>query len=235
MNGKLVAFRADLQADELKHMLPAALESAERARDNLVIPPRGPGLVQLDDLDSTKLYRLAPMAFMTVETSPANYQGWIALEGGTPDIARRLRQGIGADQNASGSVRLAGSRNFKPKYAPHFPVVMVTESTPGRIVSLEEIQRHLAPERTWVQRVTASSPRSWPDYQRCVDGAPPNHSNTQPDVSRADFLYAKISADWGFTPDQIAAKLMEVSSKAKGNERYAIRTAEAATSALNLR
>lgn len=233
------AFRPDLAADDLKRMLPAALESAERAQHNLVIRPRGATLVQLDDLDSTKLHRVAPLAFLTVQTSPANYQGWIAVEGGTPDIARRLRQGIGADLNASGSIRLAGSRNFKPKYGPDYPLVAVTDATPGRIVNPQQLQDMglLAPkqERTWVERVSRGRPRRWPDYKRCLAGAPPNHAGEGVDVSRADFLWCRISAQTGWNIEDTAARLMELSSKARENgESYATRTARNAAISVSI-
>ena len=41
------------------------------------------------------------------------------------DFARRLRKGTGADPTASGATRVAGSLNFKDKYAPDFPRVAI--------------------------------------------------------------------------------------------------------------
>jgi hypothetical protein len=237
MDGKLIAFRPDLASAELKRMLPAALESAEPGRHNVIIRPRGTvPLVQLDDLSSTQLHRVAPVAFISVETSPNNFQSWFAIEGGTADIARRLRKGTGADLNASGSVRLAGSHNYKAKYSPDYPVVSITDATPGRIVTAKAITPLLAPAepQSWVARVTATRQKRWPDYERIIAGAPPNHSGDGADVSRADYLYARISAQFGNAPDAIAAKLLEVSPKAKREgERYATRTAVAAAAALS--
>jgi RepB DNA-primase from phage plasmid len=87
-------------------------------------------LIQLDDLSSEKLARGAPVAFLTIETPPHNFQAWVALDhfrdhtqkhGLPEDFARRLRKGVGADLNASGSTRVAGSCNFKAQYATSFP------------------------------------------------------------------------------------------------------------------
>ena len=80
--------------------------------------------IQLDDLKADQLPRVAPAVFLTLETSPGNFQAWLALPGSEDkDFARRLRKGTGADATASGATRVAGSLNFKDKYAPDFPRV----------------------------------------------------------------------------------------------------------------
>jgi hypothetical protein len=81
-----------------------------------------------------RLYGSSGNAFGCVHVSPkrparkeilphGNYQAWVALPAAESDreFARRLRKGTGADANASGAVRLAGSINFKERYAPDFP------------------------------------------------------------------------------------------------------------------
>lgn len=74
--------------------------------------------------------------------------------------------------------------------------------------------------------------RSWPDYERCVQGAPMNHGQTGRDVSRADFFFAMLAAQRGHGIEEIAAKLMDLSSKAQENgEQYARLTAENASAA----
>ena len=71
-----------------------------------------------------------------------------------------------------------------------------------------------------------------PDYQRCVDGAPLNHAQTAPDLSKADFMFGIIAHSWGFSTEEITARLMEVSAKAQENgEKYARMTAENAADA----
>ncbi len=56
------------------------------------------------------LEQLKPAAFMGLETSPGNYQAWVALPArqADKDFARRLRKGAGADDTASGATRVAG-------------------------------------------------------------------------------------------------------------------------------
>jgi hypothetical protein len=63
-----------------------------------------------------------------------------------------------------------------------------------------------------------------------LQDAPMNHAKTGPDVSRADFLFCRVSAQWGWSAEDIAAKLMELSSKAQEEgDRYAERTAKKAS------
>jgi RepB DNA-primase from phage plasmid len=68
-----------------------------------------------------------------LETSPGNYQAWVAIPAGqsNQDFARRLRKGTGADETASGATRVAGSLNFQEKYAPDLPAVQITHSAPA--------------------------------------------------------------------------------------------------------
>jgi hypothetical protein len=78
--------------------------------------------------------------------------------------------------------------------------------------------------------------RRWPDYARCLANAPPNHGNTGPDVSRADFAWCMTALDWGFSIEDTASRLMELSSKARENgERYASQTARNAAAAVERR
>jgi hypothetical protein len=87
------------------------------------------------------------------------------------------------------------------------------------------------PERAAPARV--STPRSWPVYQRCVEGAPMKHGENTPGISRADFMWSLMAAQRGHGRDAIADRLMELSSKAEENgERYARLTAENAVAAV---
>jgi hypothetical protein len=59
-----------------------------------------------------------------------------------------------------------------------------------------------------------------------------NHGKTGPDISRADFLWAMMAAQRRHSVEEIARRLMELSSKAKENgESYAERTAQNAVAA----
>jgi hypothetical protein len=101
--------------------------------------------VQLDDLDASGLSRVGEAAFLMLETSPGNHQAWVAVSGlqtpeETKDFSRRLRKGIGADHSASGATRVAGTTNYKRKYDPDFPMVRISATAPGRIVSKERLE-----------------------------------------------------------------------------------------------
>ncbi len=65
-----------------------------------------------------------------------------------------------------------------------------------------------------------------------LEGAPLAHMSDQRDVSRADFTWCMVAADWGFGVEEVAARLMEESSKARENgEQYALTTAQRAAQA----
>ncbi len=58
------------------------------------------------------------------------------------------------------------------------------------------------------------------------------HGENKPDISRADFFFAMLSAQRNHSVEEIAARLMEFSTKAKENgPRYAQLTAENAMAA----
>ena len=162
------------------------------------------------------------------------------------DFARRLRKGTGADQNASGATRVAGTVNYKRKYGPRFPTVTIGDSVPGRIMTTSQLDSMglvaspepvvtltATPARGSRRSEAAIRARKWPDYERCLQGAPRNHGDTGPDTSRADFTWCMTALDWGFDIPETTAKLMEVSAKAKENgQRYAAMTAQNAATAV---
>lgn len=163
------------------------------------------------------------------------------LDAQTPEeFIRRCRQGAGADVHASGATRLAGSRNIKPKYAPDYPVITlldialggktVTEVELDRLGLLAEVQDNrppFAPQRA--KRARDFKNRVPPSYDRCLLDAPAARNHDGKDRSHADFEFALIAADRGFSPTETAKLLMDVSEKAKGEgRRYAEFTAERA-------
>jgi hypothetical protein len=242
-SGTKVSFRAGVKLDDLSCEIPAMLDAATRQQRNVIVRAHGldVSFVQLDDIKVDRLTALVPAVFLILETSPANFQAWAAITGaGDKDFARRLRKGTGADATASGATRIAGSLNFKDKYAPDFPRVAIEQATLGRTTTaaeLEQLGLVSAPEPAHERRSPARptvrpSSRRWPDYQRCVDGAPLNGDKNAPDISRADFLWCKIASQWGWGVGEIAAQLMELSPKAHENgENYAMRTARAGDAA----
>ena len=83
-----------------------------------------------------QLPRVAPAVFLILETSPGNFQAWLALAGREDkEFVRRVRRGTGADATASGATRVAGSLNFKDKYAPDFPRVAIRDRRAGRMAT----------------------------------------------------------------------------------------------------
>jgi RepB DNA-primase from phage plasmid len=241
-------FRRGVSLADLRRTVIAMLDIAPAHQRNVIVRPRGPGVtfIQLDDLKADQLPPLAPAAFLTLETSPGNYQAWIALPGSEDkDFARRLRKGTGADTKASGATRVAGSLNFKDKYAPHFPRVQIHAAQPGLRADAAELERLglvAAPEpvaqplRIAPARVSAAGSRKWPSYARCVDGAPLNSEGTGPDTSRADFVFCMIAITWGWSVDDAADRLMEESAKARANGKaYAELTARNAALAVERR
>jgi hypothetical protein len=241
-------------ADELRRVLPPAA----RQRCSVIVRPifRETALIQLDDLTSEMLERLRPVAFLGVETSPGNFQAWIALPAADKDddFRHRLCAGTGADLGASGAVRIAGSINFKPKYAPNFPRVRLVHSAPGRITSraeLESLGVIAPPERVPAATGALSpadldsmvvkfdfgppkrKPRAWPRYDWCLKGAPVNSEGTGPDRSKADFTWCMRAIDWGWSVEETAERLSELSEKAQGrNDDYALKTARSAAEAV---
>lgn len=225
-----------------------------RAGGNLMVRPMSDtsAFIQLDDLTEAKLDRVRAVAFITVRTSPGNNQAWIAVpkfasDQDRKDFTRRVKKQVAADSSATGSVRLAGTSNFKPKYIGDFPTVAIIEATAGRITTPEALESLglVAPEDpapTVVRfqpsgnRKPLSGERSWPDYERCVKAAPPSKEGQGPDRSMADFFWCLMAAQRGHNIEDIADKLLEVSPKAQERARlhdegYALITAQNAAAA----
>src|SRR6185437_1144643 len=146
INGEKVpgGYRPNTPFELLRRTAGRLLQEAERNRRNVIIRPRSTTatLIQLDDLDFAKAERIAPHSVIVFQTSPANYQAWVAVEAGAPeDFSRRLRKGTGADPTASGSTRIAGSLNFKTKYAPAFPRVEIIHRNDGNITSMSALEQ----------------------------------------------------------------------------------------------
>lgn len=133
---------------------------------------------------------------------------------------------------------MAGTANYKRAYEPEFPEVKILQAALGRRMTKEQLEGLgllAPPERIYdapASPLRVSSVRSWPDYERCVLGAPLNHSKSGPDISRADYFWCMMSAQRGHSVEEIARRLMELSSKARENgERYAQKTAQNAVAA----
>jgi RepB DNA-primase from phage plasmid len=256
--------RPGMSLGEMRGRITRVLQDAERHRHNVIIRPRSATalLIQLDDCDELKAEHIQPYSFLTFRTSPGNYQVWLAVADGPKEcdedaarqIRTRVRRGAGADQSATGATRIAGSINFKPQYAPAFPVVTITRTDAGRVTTAAALEQAgliapLEPPKPPAsvppltssrpgQKVTAGErPRHWPDYQRTLQGAPRKKDGT-PDRSLADFMFCKWSIQRGHGIHETAAKLAEVSEKAqerirlKEDQGYTLLTARNAAAAV---
>jgi hypothetical protein len=231
--------------DQVKTSMPYLIPSSFRRQNNVILRPHnspGAAFIQLDDLKADDVERVKPAAFMVIETSPANFQAWLAVEGAGKAEARRLRKGTGADETASGATRIAGSANHKRKYAPGFPVVKVVHAHAGRITTLQELDAlglvaPADPPKPAPALPTAGRAGHWPSYARCLSNAPMTTEGGQAterkDISKADFTFALIAIDWGHSPEETAARLMQESDKARENgPSYAETTARNAAAAI---
>jgi hypothetical protein len=181
--------------------------------------------------------------FLIIEISPANHQAWLVMRGEHDrEFARRVRRGAGADLTASGATKIAGSLNFKDKYAPDFPRVTIREAQPGRITSPAELERMglVAPP----EHFASVSPRGrfsrgtdkWPIYAKALAGAPRNRDGSGPDRSRADYWWCFLAIQWGHDVDATAARLLQESPKAREDGKsYALHTARQAAAAVERR
>jgi hypothetical protein len=189
LEGRERGFQRNRSFTELRGFIGRRLAAAAELRYSLVIRPRSTTalLVQLDDFTAERAAQLAPHAFMTVCTSPNNFQVWLAVADGPKEKAAakefrtRVRRGAGADQSATGAVRLAGSLNFKTKYAPEFPLVALTWAKPGSLTTVAALEQAgwLAAPPLPPASVPRAEPaaraargRYWPDYQQALRGAP---------------------------------------------------------------
>jgi len=242
LDGHKRCYRAGQSTEALQRQMPAWLGWAVERRHNLIVRPRGAPmeLVQLDDLRGAQVERVRKVAFLILSTSAGNQQVWIAVRDGAPDLGRRLRQGTGADPSASGATRVAGSINFKPQYAPEFPTVQILETASQRSVSSDELEAAglLTPADTLAEpvimhRTQQGRARAWPSYAMCLERAPLAHDGRRPDISRVDFTFCLLAADWGWSVEEICQRLQEKSSKARKNGvDYARRTALRAVAAV---
>jgi hypothetical protein len=173
--------------------------------------------------------------FIIHATSPGNYQAWIAVssvaEGKEQfkEFTRRVRKAVGGnDKSASHATRVAGTENFKLKYAPAFPTVNILETHPGRILTPEQLESMGLLARPEPVQATAlkftrrgenssGKDRQWPSYERALAGAPQGHDG--PDRSRADFWWSYLALQRGWSAEETEAKLLEVSEKARERVR----------------
>jgi hypothetical protein len=228
-------FRRDQSLAAAIQSMPHLMEAADRRQRNIIVRPRSDAstLIQLDDLDEEKARLTSPAAFLILETSPANFQSWVAVSDCVPGIRARLGRKVGADKNASGATRIGGTTNYKLKYAPDFPRVQIRAGKRGHIVTVSHLDKLelLAPAIVMEkpQPVPSGRTEKWPSYQQCLDRAPIGDKG-HPSRTSVDFIWCKMSASWGHSVEEIAAQLMAESTKAEENgQQYALDTASRAS------
>jgi hypothetical protein len=138
--------------------------------------------------------------------------------------------------SASGTVRVAGSRNLRRNYAPDFPVAAIEEAEPsragpGRIVTRAKLESlGLIPARSSPVAACHHTLDNRP-AAKCLDAVPLNHARNDVDPSRAECLISpsRSCQRLGASPEQVAARLMDYSRKAQENAQcYADFTARRA-------
>jgi RepB DNA-primase N-terminal domain len=241
--GRKVAFKRHRAVESLRTALPGLLLASFGQRLNVIVRPLAPhalSLIQLDDLTSSQVDRVRAMSFLVLETSPGNFQAWLAAQDADAETVRRVKKAAGADPNASGATRLAGSYNFKSKYAPNYPRVILHAVAPGRVVTVKELQHSglIGPEQC-IRYASRHAPSfrttqrllEWPSYSRCLADAPNARNHEGKDRSAADFEFCLISIDRGWSVEATANQLMAASEKAKAvGYNYALFTAKRAAS-----
>ena len=262
IEGREGGFQRNRSLAGLRHNMPRLLQSATATQHSLVIRPRSTTalLIQLDDFTQEKAAQIEPHSFLTIRTSPGNYQVWLAVSDAPKESEKeaakefrtRVRRGAGADHSATGATRIAGSLNFKTKYAPAFPVVQITRSAAGSVTTVAALENagllapreeprqppaSVPPSKTPQPGRTVTGAKHWPDYERTLRGAPLKGDGT-PDRSLADFMFCKWAIQRGHGIEQTAEKLAEVSAKAqerirvKGDAGYPLLTARNAAAAV---
>jgi hypothetical protein len=81
--GTKVWFQRGMSLTDLRQTLPGMLDAAAKSERNVIVRPHGTDrtFIQLDDLKADQLALLAPAVFLALETSPGNFQAWVALAG----------------------------------------------------------------------------------------------------------------------------------------------------------
>jgi hypothetical protein len=245
---------ATLTAAEFKSRIPDFIRRNQEAHHNIAMRAWG-AFIQVDDCNAEILERLKPFAFYAEETSPENYQVWLALpkafvgaDGKINEQGKALRTRLlkkfeenkePANGGAYGSTRLPGTLNIKEKYQGSFPQIRVVYVALARIVAPEELEQAglladaPAPPASMLAESSRYSnsklPTGWPDYQLYVSRAPLKEDG-QPNLSRADESFAVRCLALGHPRYSVGAKLRTLRDKAANRTDYVERTLNAAES-----
>ncbi len=210
-------------------------EQLERAY-SLAVRPRGERYFWLlDDLNAAQANALKDVAFLIIETSPGNYQAWLALsdEVDLSDKAQeewwkaqrnRLIRKVGGNGGSYGALRWPGTYNNKPyrEIDGVRPLVRIVRANPGRVTTLAELDALglLAPPIEKPKKVVDIRPRrqgtptQWPSWERELSRSDIK-ANGEPDHSVADAKWCKRCFEWGWSRTEVKAMLLSVSPRAK--------------------
>ncbi len=252
---KAARYKYALSAEEVENKLVEMLLDQEINRHSIALRPRakeGFTYLQLDDLTGETIKKLKAYAFIAVQTSdmskkPTAFQAWLCLENCGKSVLDELKQRLGADYHATGSVRMAGSINFKKTYDPDFPTVAVTYANCGQVLTIQDLKQHgflpddfepSEPGEAVEKKVTTTNKNAptkgnkiWPDYASSLKGAA-RKANDEPDRSDADFRWCCTCWHWGFRDKpEVIKRLMQYSRSNKivaQREEYAKRTVDRA-------
>jgi len=245
----------EVTLDEVKEKFPMWLDRSEREQKSLVVDvkPDGRHIIQVDEASAEVMQMLAPVSFMTVETSTNNGQVWLALPQGldAPEIKVvkdrlfAVLKAKGANKGASGGLRWIGTRNFKPERKAvdgSFPHVRLLAYNMGRFTTAKELDelglltaQQKSPQFRLKGNATRQSHRARrePSYEIAVESVK-RKPDGGVDRSGVDLHYAVTCLNWGFTEGETVDLLNTHSPKAQERrDRYAESVVEAASRRAN--
>jgi hypothetical protein len=221
---------------------------------SMAVRPRSERVVfwQVDEATPATCGRYRAVSFLQIETSPNNYQCWIAVgderEKEELDAARkrllRVVKRTGGNGGSFGALRWPGSTNHKPerKQADGTqPVVRIVHLEMGRVTTIAELEGLglLAPpvekaERPNFKVFANKVPTKWPSWEQELGYCRLKDDSGEPDRSEADFRWCRTAFKWGWSAAEITAELRNVSPKACDETKHYIdRTVKNAAAAVD--
>lgn len=242
-----------LDAGELAARLPWVVSKADEHGWSAVVR-MSENVLQLDDVAADVVDVLRPYSFLNIETSPGNYQSWLAFkdEDDKAAVAGRLVEGLrqmfpgsGVNRGSGGATRWPGTRNYKPSRRAadgSWWTVRIHSMQAGRYVTPMELEddgmlAHREPAAAGRGGVTHSMSGQWmPSYERCLQDAPLKADGSGPDESRADANFVTLCLLAGHQRQVTEAALRQVSTHAREHEpeSYAVKTVQRVASYLEL-
>ncbi len=219
---------------------------------SMAVRPRSERVLfwQVDDATRETCERLRAVSLLQIETSPDNYQCWLAIgdeiEKDELDAERerllRVVKRTGGNGGSYGALRWPGSINHKPERKQvdgAQPIVRIVHLEAGRVTTIAELEGLglLAPpikkaERSNFKVYANKVPTKWPSWDQELGYCRLKEDSGDPDRSEADFRWCRTAFLWGWSEAEITAELRKVSPKACDETRHYIhRTVERASAA----